>query len=269
MAGEEKTRFARQIDRWQTFRTPYDWAADAYGRFLHNYPRFPLPGRGTLCPIHLRSLPKPLWIRLGSSDPAIVSEIAERDEYGWILPRISGPIRNIIDLGGNFGLSMRFWDARISSIDRLIVVEPDPDNMRAIRKNSEAMCSAPILVEACVVGWHRQVHLRRGHSESAFSMEDGECGECIRTVTVSDLLSQLADDAVVDLVKCDIEGAEKEVFASCGTWIHKVRNMVIEVHGDYHVEDLKRDIEQAGARFSRVTPSPHRPGVIGFFSDCM
>jgi hypothetical protein len=109
----------------------------------------------------------------------------------------------------------RLWPARISSIERLIVVEPDPGNMRAIRKNVEAMRSAPVLVEACVVGRHRQVHLRRGRSESAFSMEDGAFGECIRTVTFSDLLLQIADDAVVDPVKCDIEGAKKEVFASC------------------------------------------------------
>jgi FkbM family methyltransferase len=247
------------------YRSPVGWAVDAYSRFMHNNPTWMLPGRGKLCAVRLRSMADPVWIRLGSSDTAVVSEIAEHDEYSWILPYLEGSIETIVDLGGNCGITMRFWGEQIPSLKHIIVVEPDSDNMRAILRNSDAMKTRPILVEACVVARHRPVSLRRGKSATAFFMTEGCAGETLRTITIEDLVAYLPADSIIDLLKCDIEGAEQEVFQSCGQWIRRVRNMVVEIHGNYSGDHLKHDILRGSRNFVRVVESPYRTGVFGFF----
>ena len=46
----------------------------------------------------------------------------------------------------------------------------------------------------------------------------------------------------IDLLKMDIEGAEKEVLNDASEWMSKVDMMVIELHGDYTETDLRKDI---------------------------
>ena len=50
-------------------------------------------------------------------------------------------------------------------------------------------------------------------------------------------------------MKCDIEGAERELFARCRPWIHRVRNLLIEIHGDYTADVLLKDLIANGAFF--------------------
>src|SRR5262249_54066304 len=48
-------------------------------------------------------------------------------------------------------------------------------------------------------------------------------------VTVDELLRKSGAD-FVDVLKIDIEGAEKEVFENASTWIEKIRAIMIELH---------------------------------------
>ena len=247
------------------FRSSSDWVIDAYSRLLHNYPQLPIPGRNSLVPVRLASMTRPVYVRLGTSDSAILSEIAENDEYGWVLPQIQGSVRCVIDLGGNFSMSMRFWYENIPDLQAVLVVEPDADNMRAIRRNSEGLTPRPIVVEACIAAWNRPISLRRGRATSGFEMQEASSHESIDTLTMAELLELRPGDFDIDLLKCDIEGTEKELFAQCGEWIGMVRNMVVEVHGTYSVSDLRDDLKRSNARFKRAVESPHRRGVVGFF----
>ena len=65
----------------------------------------------------------------------------------------------------------------------------------------------------------------------------------VKTVTVESLLNdhQLG---LVDVLKMDIEGAEKEVFANHSPWINNVCSIIVELH-----ERMKRGCE---AEFRKV-----------------
>ncbi len=56
---------------------------------------------------------------------------------------------------------------------------------------------------------------------------------------------QAGNPPTIDLLKCDIEGAEQEVFADCASWLHRVRNLVIELHEPYLADRFLQDIASA------------------------
>ena len=46
-----------------------------------------------------------------------------------------------------------------------------------------------------------------------------------------------------------IEGGQVELFEYCDPWIHRVRQGVIEVHGNFGVEHLLRKLQEKGVQF--------------------
>jgi len=52
----------------------------------------------------------------------------------------------------------------------------------------------------------------------------------------------------VDLLKVDIEGAEREVFASRGDWWKKVGLIIAELHHPYGFENFESDMRAIGFR---------------------
>jgi hypothetical protein len=69
----------------------------------------------------------------------------------------------------------------------------------------------------------------------------------IDALTVSQILELTRMEGTIDLLKCDIEGAEAEVFANCSQWIANVKNLVIELHEPYTIEKLSDDLKRAGS----------------------
>lgn len=248
------------------YRTLSGWATDTYSRILHRHPNWPLPGRNALHAVPLKLFAAPVWIRLGSSDTSVLSEIAQYHEYDWIFPELKAPIRTVIDLGGNCGITMRLWAERFASLKQLFIIEPDKDNIRVLRRNAESLTHRTQLIKACIVATHRPIRLERGKSATAFTMKNGTDGETIATITMEDLLGQIPQNDSIDLLKCDIEGAEQELFANCSSWLYRVRNMVVEVHGEYTTAHLRQAVSAAQGSYRRILESPYRTGVIGFFS---
>jgi hypothetical protein len=56
----------------------------------------------------------------------------------------------------------------------------------------------------------------------------------------------------VDLLKCDIEGGEVELFTDCSRWIRRIGAAVVECHGGFTAADLMDCIKVGGGRFSMV-----------------
>jgi Methyltransferase FkbM domain len=79
---------------------------------------------------------------------------------------------------------------------------------------------------------------------------NGKSGEVsVDVLTVADISQASEFEGDIDLLKCDIEVAEKEVFAKCPAWIHRSRNLLIEIHGGYSADGLLRDLGANGASF--------------------
>jgi len=67
---------------------------------------------------------------------------------------------------------------------------------------------------------------------------------------------------ILDLLKCDIEGAEREVFAACDAWIGRVRCMVVEVHDGLGIPELAHALARAGGRFESVETGDPTVGIF-------
>jgi FkbM family methyltransferase len=224
------------------------WMFRRYDRALNNWPRAPLPFRKSVCEIHPRNLAAPFFLRLGSTDWWVFDEIFLGSEYDAVLQHDIGSPRLVVDLGSNIGLSVRVWRENYPAA-RIIAVEPDADNARVLRMNVPETGGAKVALEqACILGRARPVRLRAGDGEWAYSVEeagDGATGT-IASLTMPELLARYAANASVDLLKCDIEGAEVELFRYCAEWLPRVRFAIVELHGDYRRENLESDLRDAG-----------------------
>src|SRR4051794_32597716 len=85
-----------------------DWLMSIYNRVLI-HGKLPLPGRGRLRDVQPCTLAgPPLTVRLASSDWYVLEEIFLNGEYEQVAKDLRD-LRNIVDLGANVGMSVRFW----------------------------------------------------------------------------------------------------------------------------------------------------------------
>lgn len=226
-----------------------DWLLSLYHRVLVRLRGAPLPFRERECAVRVRGARTPLRLRLATSDWHVLEELHLRNEYGFALQRAAEP-RTILDLGANIGLSVRLWQETYPRA-KVIAVEPDAGNMALCRKNVGPRGDVQ-LVEACAAAAPGFVSLDRSREHWAYSMCRSGGGGAIRAVTVPELLSLWGPGAEIDLLKCDIEGAEAEVFGSCRGWIHRVHSLVVEVHAPYTGDQLLRDVGPLFEEYRRV-----------------
>lgn len=214
--------------------------------------RWPLHGR--LVGLRAPGLGPPALVRLGTSDWLVFKEIFVDDEYAAVRSADLGRVRTVVDLGSNVGLSIRYWRMLFPGAS-VVGVEPDEANLRVCRENARrAGDPAPVLIRACVAGSPRKVTLDRSDAAWAFKMADGgAASEQIDAFTVPQILDQAGLSGEIDLLKCDIEGAEEEVFADCSSWISRVRAIFVEIHGAYTLDRLRADLDRAGYRAELTT----------------
>lgn len=233
----------------------FSWSVRVYDRVLRQAPRLPLPARKSVVRLRFRGMENPFYIRLGSSDLQLHQTIRFRGEYA---PVIQNPfprsLQQVIDLGANAGYTMRLWRELFPQA-RIIGVEPDPVNMALCRLNAESLPGVRLdFVQACVDGKSGSVWLDRSTSEHQFHIAEGPARSAIEVeaLTVPQILERVGADEEIGFLKCDVQGAEKAIFADCASWISRVRNMVVEVHPPYTGDDLIADLKRNGWQWKRV-----------------
>ena len=203
--------------------------------------------------LSLKSLGGNVQLRTRTTDLEVYKEIVLQDSLGSL--KADPTARVVVDLGANIGLSYR-WLRRRYPNARIVCVEPDPGNVAILRSTAAADKDCDI-ADACIGGRERQVSLGEGTGEWGFRILD-EPGD-VPVLTMPQLLSDYHLDTV-DILKCDIEGAERELFENCAEWIGQVRALIVECHldvidastlcdllaangGDFSMPQLKRDHE--------------------------
>lgn len=228
-----------------------DWMTSLYNRALLR--GWALPGRGREVAVRLAGREQPFHLRLGTSDWHVLEEIFFDGEYAIADEFARDSIRTIVDLGANVGYSVLLWKTRFPEA-RVIAVEPDANNMAVAKRNAEALPGVT-LIEGCATARSGHVTLDRSGGEAwAFRVgappKTGSTGaDAIRAYSMDDLLQAAAvpNDAPIDLLKCDIEGGEAELFADCRSWIGRVRHVIIELHRPYRSEQFFADLARGGA----------------------
>ena len=250
--ARKEIRDSRARER-EWYPSSKDWTIRVYDRLLrkiHWFPRMPLRKRVTR--VRFKALDKPFYVRLGSSDLQLHQTITYRGEYAPLIERALGEVKQVVDLGANAGFTIRLWRDRFPQA-RIIAVEPDESNLKMCRLNADAAGGGELvqLVQACIDGKPGKVLLDRSGLEQLYHIADRDTGNCVEVdaKTVPQVLEECGAEEVIDLLKCDIQGAEQAVFADCASWIHRVRNLIVELHDPYTRDQFMADLERAGWQF--------------------
>jgi FkbM family methyltransferase len=207
----------------------------------------------------LHSLGRGVRLRSHTSDISVLGEVLLAGSYIPAAAALDDATATIVDLGANTGLVARWLLERFPNA-RIVSVEPEPGNLAVLRHNLTPYDSRAVVVGACVGARERRVALETTHGEFAFEMKEvtgaAEAGDA-DVVTMSTVLDALGSRCV-DFLKCDIEGAERELFSSCGEWAPLVRVMSVECHGAFTARDLINALHAHAVKHQilHVEPTP-------------
>lgn len=169
----------------------------------------------------------PVWLRPGTDDAWVFRQLVLNRELDLDLEPTP---RRILDGGANIGMASFVFARQWPDVE-IVAVELEPSNFERLRINL-APFSGIQAFNAALWGDEGRVTV------APLGPGDGECGFRVGTaagdtgvpaVTVGGILDEVGWETV-DLVKLDIEGAEREVLADADQWLHRVNHIVLELH---------------------------------------
>jgi FkbM family methyltransferase len=189
-----------------------------------------LAGKGTPWEVTARvaGVKYPVCIRLETSDAVVYEDVLLNRQYAIDLP--FSPL-TIVDAGANVGMASIYYANRYPMAN-IIAIEPEASNFELLVRN---VAQYPNVVAIKAALWNRdgwisvsQPDPATGASGSwAFVTHEGP-GRQVRAITMQTLMTEM-NIGTIDVLKVDIEGAEKEIFEQCD-WLNRVRAIVIELH---------------------------------------
>ena len=132
----------------------------------------------------------------------------------------------IIDCGANIGASAAYF-AEVFPAARIVALEPDPGNIALARRNCPA-AQVEFLLAGIAAEDGRAMLVDPGIGAWGYRTERDPAGD-IAMVSVPSLLARYPE-AVPLLIKIDIEGFERELFASNTGWVARFPLLIIELH---------------------------------------
>jgi FkbM family methyltransferase len=172
-------------------------------------------------------------LRVPSSDVGIYEQIFFDKEYDFFA---AIPPRVILDAGANIGLTSIYFANKYP--DALIFsIEPEKKNFELLITNTKSYSNiTPI--HAALWDKNEEINLIdvglgecgfMTGKESLSNCLSGDISHIIPGMTVDKIMEEYDIDEI-DILKVDIEGAEKEVFSRTSLWIGRVNSIIIELH---------------------------------------
>jgi FkbM family methyltransferase len=177
--------------------------------------------------------------RLNKGDLHSIREVWFDEAYR--LP-FDDPSGTLLDLGANIGLTS-VWLAKRYAFDRVIAVEPDPNNASLVRRNLELNGIKGEVLEAAI--GPREGVARFESSQSSNLGRLSEKGAPVRMTTVNAILEKSACSRL-GLVKIDIEGGEEQLFDGPTDWLASADAIIAEFHPA--LADCSRIVETISSR---------------------
>ena len=197
------------------------------------------PARHGLRPIHLGGMAQ-IFVRPGESDLEVVRQIfiarfyqlypqevhdRVKQRYEAILAAGKRPI--IVDAGANIGVSS-IWFAREYPDARVVAVEPDEGNLALLRKNVSPYENCVVL-DAALGAERGFASLTNSGENLAWTVQTTRSTASVPILTVQDALAASGGDEPF-IVKIDIEGFERDLFASNLGWLERACVVFLEPH---------------------------------------
>lgn len=192
-----------------------------------------------------------LPIRTNGYDYDLFTQIFVREDY-----RIEATnVRRILDLGANTGLATSYL-SRLFADAEIACVEPSPQNIPLLRQTVALNGIKARIFEAAVGAEQGDIDLYVCSKPDCTSIVPNEdAAEIVRVplIPVPMLMEQMGWDSI-DLLKIDVEGAEKFVLGKNNAWLCKVRIILGESHVnvDYPYPRLIHDLNAFGFSLETV-----------------
>lgn len=188
----------------------------------------PAPGTSDVGALRLRGLAAPVLYRPHTTDIAVAWELFRQGEYEctepWDFP-------TVVDCGANIGMFLAFALSKLGRrLRRYVGVEPDDAAFVLLERQAR---------HAGVASRCRLLHAAAWHDDGAVNFDDAgpswghhvsaHGARRVRTLCIESILDAAGVEQC-DLLKLDIEGAERQVLPRIRAWGPRVRVVVAELH---------------------------------------
>jgi len=181
--------------------------------------------------------------KLPSSDLAVFKQVFKDKEYDVVLDYLNRYYRNkevlMIDCGSNIGLSSLYLYEYGNFNLKTVCVEPDTNNFELLEKNMNPYTEkgvAECINKAIHSESNKNVALTsnfRDGREWAIKTEIIETEGELLTINILDILNQ-KNWGCLDLLKIDVEGAEKYIFDDSFdlNYLKQIKVIALEIHDE-------------------------------------
>ena len=187
-----------------------------------------------------------------SSDFAVYDQVFVLKEYQPLVDLINKnepgnkqPLK-IIDAGGNIGLTSIYLNKFFMG-SKFGIVEPDSDNFKILEKNINQ--NNFVSISAIQGGvWNKDCFLKlnkdfRDGNDWAVSVAESAEATSLKGFSITGLM-KLFDFDIIDILKIDIEGSEKQLFMdadAASDFLSKTKYIAIEIHDEL---DCRKQINE-------------------------
>jgi len=196
---------------------------------------------GAITKIKSKIFLNPILLRRKDSDLDIFDQIFVDKQYKWPEIEKLNP-KVILDGGANIGLSAIFFSSLFPSA-KIICIEPDENNWKQLEANTKNYKNIS-LVKAAI--WYKNEILNLANPEgfsAGFSYQSENNDKGVQGCTIQEIMAQFNLNHI-DILKLDIEGAEKEIFENGNLeWLDKTDVLTIELHDMYREGTAKAFIK--------------------------
>ena len=197
-------------------------------------------------------------IRCGGGDWFIFHEVLKDEVYAPPNDVQFGEIATVVDLGANIGISALYFAARFPDA-HIYAVEPHPETACILRENIAGHQNRITVLEAGVADKCGVMRLSNGAQFCGASLVREELDSFeVPVLTMERLFEQFGIEDI-DLLKIDIEGAERLILSGAPAWLERVSVMLGELHEGYSYEMFENDVAARGLEAIRL-------GVAQFYA---
>jgi FkbM family methyltransferase len=205
-------------------------------------------------------------LRLGSTDFLVFDQVILDEEYAPIIQLIKDSQAsvnrfNIIDAGANVGFASLYFSKQFPS-SQIVSIEPDTSNFNSLQSNIEInqLKNAIFPLKGGIWGKTSKLNLSnsfRDGREWSLNLEETSIDEkgAIDAFSLDDIMKKFNFN-VVDFLKIDIEGGEKNLFehwSNDPSILRSVRFLALEIHDEMADRNFITNVlEQAGFRLTEI-----------------
>lgn len=181
--------------------------------------------------IHVPNIQFPVYLRPNTSDIPVFHQIFTSTEYDV---NFNQKVDLIIDAGANIGLSSVYFANKYPNA-KILSIEPEEGNYNILLKNTSLYKNIIPIKKALYNKICTLNIVDTGKGEFGYMIESISDNTPIgktTSITINKLIEEY-DIKHIDILKLDIEGAERELFLTdYKNWLSRVRCLIIELHDD-------------------------------------